>query len=362
MRIFDRYLLRQVIGSWLAVTGVLLLILLTNQVARVLARAAEQQYPRGVVLELIWVGLLQNVTVIVPIGLLLGVVLALGRMYHDSEMAAAQACGISIWRLYVPIGMLGLGVTALLGWLTLWVAPQAATRMFELRDTALRAGQFAPVSPGQFRNFGGGGSVVYAQSADKDGTLRNVFVKRSRGNVVEVAVAARAKHAVSADLSLSVITLYDGERFEGVPGTANFRRVRFAENVIPVRLPSLTRSSATLDAAATADLAHSKDPERRAELQWRIALPVMAVVLTLLAVPLSKLVPRQGRYARVWIAVLIYFLYANLLAAGKIWLAGGRFPEVLGLWWVHAAVIIAALVIIAGPHVMARLRYRGATA
>lgn len=359
MRIFDRYLLRQVIFSWLAVTGVLLVILLTNQVARVLARAADQQYPRGVVLELIWVGLLQNVTIIVPIGLLLGVVLALGRMYHESEMAAAQACGISIWRLYVPIAVLGVVVTALLAWLTLSIAPQAAARMFDLRDIALRAGQFAPVSPGKFRNFGGSGSVVYAQSAEADGTLRNVFVKRSRGNVIEVAVAKRATHAVSADLSMSIITLYDGERYEGIPGQANFRTVRFAENVIPVRLPDLTHSSATLDAAPTATLRGARNREQRAEFQWRVALPMMAVVLTMLAVPLSKLAPRQGRYARVWLAVLLYFVYANLLAAGKIWLGGGRVPDVLGLWWVHAAVVVIALGVIAAPHWLARWRYRG---
>jgi lipopolysaccharide export system permease protein len=359
MRIFDRYLLRQVIGNWLAVTCILLVILLTNQVARVLARAAEQQYPHGVVLELIWVGLLQNVTVIVPIGLLLGVVLALGRMYHDSEMAAAQACGISIWRLYVPIAITGVSVTALLAWLTLSVSPQAASRMFDLRDTALRAGRFAPVSPGKFRDFGGSGSVVYAQSADGDGTLRNVFVKRSRGNVIEVAVAKRATHAVSADLSLSIITLYDGERYEGVPGQANFRTVRFAENVIPVRLPDLTKSSATLDAATSSSLRGAVDREQRAEFQWRIALPLMAVVLTMLAVPLSKLAPRQGRYARVWLAVLLYFIYANLLAAGKIWLANGRTPEVIGLWWVHVVVGLIALGLIALPHLRARLRYRG---
>lgn len=360
MRIFDRYLLRQVIFSWLSVTGVLLVILLTNQVARVLARAAEQQYPHGVVLELIWVGLLQNVTVIVPIGLLLGVVLALGRMYHDSEMAAAQACGVSIWRLYVPVGALGALVTALLAWLTLSVAPQSASRMFELRDTALRAGQFAPVTPGKFRNFGGGGSVVYAQSADADGTLHNVFVKRSRGNVIEVAVAKRARHAVSPDLSLSIITLYDGERYEGVPGQANFRTVKFAQNVIPVRLPELSRSSATLDAATTASLRGTADREKHAEFEWRVALPLMAVVLTLLAVPLSKLAPRQGRYARVWLAVLLYFIYANLLAAGKIWLANGKTPAVLGLWWVHAVVVAVALAVIAAPRWRARLRYRSA--
>jgi hypothetical protein len=89
LRILDRYILREVVVSWLGVTGVLLAILITNQVASVLARAAESGYPRGVVLELIALAVVQNVSVILPVGLLLGVVLALGRLYHDSEMTAA---------------------------------------------------------------------------------------------------------------------------------------------------------------------------------------------------------------------------------------------------------------------------------
>ena len=359
MKIFDRYLLRGVIANWLGITGILLIILLTNQVAQVLARAAERQYPHSVVLELIWVGLLQNVTVIVPIGLLLGIIMAVGRMYHDSEMAAAQACGISIWRLYGPIAVLGVVVTAALAWLTLEIAPRAAARMFELRDVALRAGEFAPVTAGKFRSFGDGGSVVYAQSADADGTLHNVFIKRSRGPIVEVALARRATHAISADLSLSVITMFDGERYEGIPGKATFRTVKFAQNVIPVRLPPLGRSSATLDAAPTVSLSHAIERDKHAEFQWRLALPTMAIVLTMLAVPLSKLVPRQGRYAKVWVALLIYFVYTNLLAAGRVWLAEGRVPRSLGLWWVHAAVAGAALIIIAWPRWQARWRYRG---
>ena len=357
MGIFERYLLKQVIFSWLGISGILLIILLTNQVAQVLARAAEQQYPHGVVLELIWVGLLQNVTVLVPIGLLLGIVMALGRMYHDSEMAAAHACGISIWRLYVPLALLGALVTALLAWLTLDIAPRAAARMFDLRDVALRAGQFAPVSPGKFRNFGGSGSVVYAQSADADGTLHNVFVKRNRGEVVEVAVAKTATHAISADLSLSIITMFDGQRYEGVPGQANFRTVKFAENVIPVRLPQLGRSSATLDAVPTAMLSRAAENDRHAEYEWRLALPTMAVLLTVLAVPLSKLAPRQGRYAKVWVALLIYFVYANLLAASRVWLAEGRLPRMLGLWWVHATLVAIALLVIGAPRWQARWRY-----
>src|SRR5437016_13098449 len=92
-KILGRYVLREVALAWLVVTGVLLLSLLANQVAGVLERAALNQYPQSVVLELIWLGALQNLSVLVPVGLLLGVVLAFGRLYHDSEMAAALACG-----------------------------------------------------------------------------------------------------------------------------------------------------------------------------------------------------------------------------------------------------------------------------
>jgi lipopolysaccharide export system permease protein len=100
----------------------------------------------------------------------------------------------------------------------------------------------------------------------------------------------------------------------------------------------------------------SSDPGERAELHWRIALPVMCVVLTLLAVPLAQLRPRQGRFARVWLAVLVYLLYSNLVSAGKVWLARGSVPEIFGLWWAHAAVVILALAVIYAPGRMARWR------
>ncbi len=357
-RILDRYILRQVASSWLGVTAVLLLILLTNQVARVLDRAASNQYPRDVVLELIGFSALQNLAVLLPVGLLLGVVLSLGRMYHDSEMAAALSCGVGPSRIYGPILALTAVVTALLGWLTLSVSPGAAARAFDLRNEAARAGQFAAIAPGKFRSFGGGSTVFYAESAAADGTLERVFVKRNRGSRYEIAVARRARHAISADGSLHTLTLYDGERYEGVPGQAQFRIVRFLENVIPVRTPEVDATRTPLEAVPTARLLGSGDRKERAELHWRLALPVMAVALTVLAIPLSRLRPRQGRYSRVWLAVVIYFLYVSLVSAAKVWIERGTTPEVLGLWWVHVVLVALTLVVILAPGWRARLRHR----
>jgi lipopolysaccharide export system permease protein len=344
--------------TWLAVTGVLLVILLTNQLARVLQRAAENQYPQSVVLELIWLGALQNLTFIMPIGLLLGVVLAYGRLYHDSEMAAALACGVGRSTLYVPVTILTIIVTLLMAWLTLSVAPGAIARSLSLRSAALQAGQFAPIAPGRFRTFGGSDAVVYAEGVEEDGTLTNVFVERSRDGVIEVALAQRARHAVGGDGMTHTITLYDGERFEGAPGSARFRIMRFTENTIPVQVPKLSDAVTSLEAEPTRALLASQDREKRAELHWRVAVPVMCVVLTLLGVPLSRLRPREGRYARFLQAVLIYFVYSTILSAAKVWIARGTVPEELGLWWVHVVVIALALMYIYGPAVIARLRYR----
>jgi lipopolysaccharide export system permease protein len=332
--------------------------MLTDQVARVLERAAENQFPRGVVLELIMLGAVQSLSMVIPVALMLGVVLALGRLYHDSEMTAAQACGTGSRAVLVPVLAFTAVLTALLAVISLQVAPAAAGRALDLRSEALRAGQFAPVSPGKFATFGGGGTVVYAQAADKDGTLRRVFVQRSRGNVLEIALAQRATHEYSEGGNLQIITLFDGERYEGIPGERRFRVVRFAENTIPVRLPEISGGSLRLDGVPTSALFASNEPDHRAELHWRLALPIMAVVMGIVAVPLARLRPRQGRYARVGFAILIFFIYINLAIAGKMWIERGVLPEWLGLWWVHSVVALFAAALLIVPKVMARVRYR----
>jgi len=357
-KILGRYILREVVTAWLVVTGVLLVIFLADQVAGVLERAAVNQYPKGVVLQLIALGTLQNLSFLVPFGLLLGVVLAFGRLYHDTEMAAALACGIAPANIYIPVGILAVVVTAGLAWLTLGLAPDATHRALSLRNAALRAGQFAPIAAGKFRAFGAANAVMYAQNVNKDGTLGNVFVERNRGPIVEVAVAQRARHSVSPDGSIHTITLYDGERYEGAPGSPEFRIMRFVEYTIPVQVPAVSDVVKNLEAQPSRALLESSDPEKRAELHWRVAMPVSCIVLTLLAVPLSRLRPRQGRYARVWVALVIYFLYQNLINIGKVWLARGSVPEIAGLWWTHAAVVLLTLAVVYGPVLANRLRYR----
>jgi len=329
----DRYLLREAAVTFTAVTGVLLAILLSNQLARILGQAAQAELSGRIVLALVGLTTLQQLTILLPVGLFLGIVLALGRLYHESEMTAVGACGIGPRSIYRPVIWLAAGVAAVLALLSFFVVPAAGARAQQIRIEALRVAQFGALEPGRFRSFAGGDAVFYAERVDR-GQLYGVFVQRRTEDRLELAVAERAEQRGAGQMEQEFV-LYDGRRYEGVPGSPEWRVVEFREHGIPVRLPEYKAQKERYELKPTAALLDSGEAPARAELAWRGAVPVMAIVLMLLAVPLAKLRPRQGRFARIGLAILTYFLYSNLLAAVRVWMEKDSAAGQLGLWWVH---------------------------
>lgn len=352
LRTLDRYIFREVAATWLAVTSVLLIILVSNQLARVLSQAAANDFPRHVVLALIGLTSAGYLTIIVPIGFFLAIVLALGRLYHESEMAAIQSCGIGPKGLFRPIGVLGVVIAALLAWLSFYAVPQASAQAQAIRAEALREAQFGALEPGRFRTFGGGNIVFYAERVDDNGILYNVhvFVDRpspdNKPNILEVWVASRAEQRGIGQPEQTFV-LYDGRRYEGVPGSGEFRIMQFAEGGIPVPLGNIVTSGSKSEMKFTSELLATRSPEDLAELQWRASTPLMALILMLIAVPLSRLRPREGRFGRIGLAVLVYFLYYQVLIAARTWVEDGATTSALGLWWVHGLALIGALWLLA---------------
>lgn len=345
-RTFDRYVLREIAVSWLAVTMVLLAILVSGQLAKILGLAAEHGFPRDIVFALIGLTTLQNLVLLVPIGILLAVMLALGRLYHESEMTAVSACGVGPARLYLPVYALALPLAVGLAWLTFEVGPVARDSAEELRGKAMRDAQFGKLEAGVFRTFGDGRAVFYAERSDADGRLANVFVQRYVDDRVEVATAAWAEQRVLDGGQTQLVVLHDGERIEGVPGRPEFRRIRFVEHGIPVVLPEADSGRDTPERKPTSELIGSTALADIAELQQRISMPIMVLVLALVAVPLAALRPREGRYARVAVAILIYFVYSNLVSASQVWTESGRISPLIGCWWAHVLVLILGLVLL----------------
>jgi len=341
--ILSRYILKETAQTWLAVTLVLLMVLLTNQFAQVLGDAAAAKLPKDAVLTVMGFSSITYLTILIPLGMFLSVMLAMARFYRDSEMAAIMASGVGPLALYRPLITFALVLAATVGYLSMDLVPRATERVQIISEKAKQQAELGLLEAGRFVSFGSDDAVMYAEKVSDSGRLTNVFVQRRLGETVEVILAEQAAQQNDDDAGVRILTFYNGRRYEGVPGSYEFRVIKFEEHGIPYAMPGVTPPELSLESQSTQDLFAADDPAAAAELQLRISVPVTLLVLTVLAVPLSRSAPREGRYSRVTVGILVYVIYSNLLGAAKVWVEQGVVPQVIGMWWVHALFLLAAI-------------------
>ncbi|HSG58228.1 MAG TPA: LPS export ABC transporter permease LptF [Woeseiaceae bacterium] len=358
-RILDRYIFREIASTWLGVTLVLLLILLTNQFARILGDVAKGRLPKDAAMDVIVLSAAQYLTVIVPISLFLAVMLALGRLYRDSEMPAMMACRVGPSGIYRPLLWLLVPLAGGVAWLSVDLAPRALLAVDRIGAEARRQADLASIEPGRFTQVGPQDAVVYGERITDDGQMVNVFLQRQVDErAIEVVVARRGEQVDSEDPDTRFLVLHEGRRYEGTPGTAEFRVVEFLEHGIPYRLPSLDPPEPTPRVMSVAGLVSAGGLEHVAELQWRLGVPIATVILCILAVPLSRTQPREGRYGRLAIGLLIFIIYLNMLSASKAWIEQGKVSPLLGLWWVHVLALALGLGMLAAQNGVHRRVFR----
>jgi len=347
-RILDRYIFREIAWTWLGVTMVLLLILLTNQFARILGDVAKGQLPKEAAWQVIGLSAGQYLTIIIPISLFLAIMMALGRLYRDSEMPAMMACRVGPAGIYRPLVWLLLPLAGCVAWLSMDLGPRALQAVDRIGAEARRAADLASIEPGRFTEVGPDDAVVYGERVRRDGSMENVFLQRRIADgVVEVVIARRGEQVASDDPDVRYLVLYDGKRYEGIPGTSRFRVVEFGEHGIPYRLPSLEPADPSPRAMTFLNLLRSRSIEHIAEVQWRVSVPLATVILAILAVPLSRTQPRAGRYGRIAIGMLAFIIYLNMLSAARAWIEQGAVSPLVGLWWVHGIMLSFAVLLLA---------------
>ncbi len=357
--LIDRYVAREVLQTLFGVLVVLLLIFLSNRLVRYLADAAAGQLPGDVIFTLVALKAAKYLILLVPLGLYLSVLLVLGRLYRDSEMAAMSACGVGEPRLYRAILMLALPLAAVQGWMALQVVPWSDAEEVRLIDAAQRDMEVNAVRAGRFQEGMGGTRILYAQEVTDEPRMHNVFIHVQRADGRSVMLTAAEGH-LEFKPGGRYLVLTDGYRYEGKPGDANFRIVKFQHHGVLLRRSEVVAESGKLGTRPTSELWRSKDPAEAAELQWRLSMPLGALVLALLALPIGRVSPRSGRFGRLFVAILLYVSYVNLLAFAQSWTERGTIPAALGLWWVHGLFLLLTAVLLvrqlgvrwvfAGPH------------
>lgn len=344
--IIDKLLFREVIKTLLVIVIVLLLLMLANTMVRILGQAAIGVISNEVMLVLVGLNMLKLTGFIIPPAFFFSILWVMGRMYRDSEMIALAAGGAGMKRLYRPFFITAIPVALLVGSLVMFVFPEAKAYseqlQFELRSNIRLSG----IKAGAFNEFDRGKIVIYAGSTnDERAELDDVFVQHIQHGKTGVVVSESAHIEVNTVTDERFMVLENGHRYQGEPGKTQYSVGRFSR--YGLRMPDIQTSSGrrSLGARSTEDLWQSNDLRARAELQYRLSVPLAVFALMLVSVPLAKSLPRQGVYGRLGIAVIIYAVYVNLQKVAEKWMATGATPDWLGTWWLSLSMVLIALAI-----------------
>lgn len=338
-----RYLSREVLVTLSAVSAVLLVIIMSGRFIKYLAQAAQGMLDPGALFMIMGFRLPGFMQLILPLGLFLGILLSYGRLYLESEMTVLAATGMSqqrlLWMTLAPATVVFLVVA----WLSLGLAPQGAAQVAKIVNQQDALTEFDTLVPGRFQELRDGSRITYTETLSDDrARLGGVFIsekRKSRDGTkdlgISVLVAEKGHQEVKPDGTRYLI-LENGYRYDGNPGEANYRAIKYDTYGAILPKPAISEEVTDRDAIPTRDLIGSDALRSKAELQWRLSLPLLVFIVTLIAVPLSKANPRQGRFLKLLPAILLYMAYLTILIAARGALERGRIPIVLGLWWVHA--------------------------
>ncbi|MEO6566715.1 MAG: LPS export ABC transporter permease LptF [Casimicrobiaceae bacterium] len=340
--IFRRSLVRELTATAIGLFVVLLAILFTQSVIRILGRAAGGAVAVDGVLALIGFNAMFYLNLLLSVALFLTVLLTLSRWYRDSEMVVWFTSGQSLTACLKPILLFAAPFLVAIVLLSLFLSPWAEQRKIEYERQLESRDEVSILSPGLFREFRRAGIVVYIESINPlDGTIRNVFL-HSVDDAKDATTVARLGHLVTERNGDRFVVLEDGRRYEGQPGSANFRLVEFgklARRIEPAEARALPASN---KAIPTSLLLLSDNRNERAELFWRLSVPILALVLTLLAIPLAYVNPRMGRSFNLIAAAFLYMLYTNVINIVQSLISQGKLDLWLGLLLPH---VVALLVV-----------------
>jgi lipopolysaccharide export system permease protein len=347
--IIFRYLAKEVFVTLIALTAILMLIFLSNQFIQYLNRAASGNIPGVIIMKLMMLELPNLMGLLLPLGFFMAILLAFGRLYAENEMTVLRACGYGPQQLLSHSFIMATVVSLVVGIIMIWGSPLIAVERAKLLHSSGVQTLIKTIMPGRFHAISGGKQVFYVQSMSRDHSkAEQVFLAKQsivnnkiRWDVLWADTAYAETDPVNGE---EYIVLHDGKEYQGVPGRADYQVAQFAD--YKARLPHPTlRIDEDIRTLKTSSLWPLNNPDRAkaAELQWRLSIPLMVLTLTLVAVPLSRVNPRSGKYAKLLPAVIIYILYANLMFIARDAVTSGKIPVWLGMWWVHLLVIAIGL-------------------
>jgi lipopolysaccharide export system permease protein len=343
--IIQRYLLREILQSFVATLLVLLLIIVGNTFVRLLGNVSSGNLPVDLLGKMVLIGSINGAIQLIPVALLIGMMLAFGRLYQDNEISALHASGIGPKQFYKGIFLFVFPLTLLLAVMVLYIAPMLEQSTQSIKSEIKQRPEASGIPVGEFMHtqVGQRRFTLFVERMDEESVVMEHFFMHSGTDTKDtVLTAKKALLFIDQENGERVLQVNEGSRYDYDLVTNEFVIFRFGEHGL--RVPSAKLSDKNkLTSAATLTLLAQDTLASKAELHWRLAIILSAPIVALLAFPLSYTTPRQGRFGKLALGILLYAIYANLLITGKSLLEEGKVPSIIGLWWIHLLFIALAL-------------------
>ncbi|MEZ0232516.1 MAG: LPS export ABC transporter permease LptF [Methylophilaceae bacterium] len=335
MLLFKRSLLQELVTTAIGAFMVLFGIVIAQRVAYYIGIAARGSLASDAINTLLGFSMLKFLPMLLSLTLFLAVLLTLTRWHSDSEMVVWFSSGIGIATWVRPVIIFATPVIVLIALLSLFVTPWATQKGSDFKDQLKSRDELASISPGVFKESRNADRVYFVESFDELGNLvKNIFVQSVQHQRLGIVVANHG-YRETEENGDSFLIMENGRRYEGKPDTAEYSKTEFERYAIRIEPAEVKQDPPSTQSKGSLDLLQDRNPANNAEMQWRLALPISAFILVLLAIPLSFVDPRSGRSANLMMALLIYIIYNNLLSIMQAWLAQGKLSPLVGLWPVH---------------------------
>jgi len=345
--IIYRYIARELYVTLLALTSVIVAIFIINQFVHYIGHVAEGRYSMLSLLQLMAVLVPLIAGYLMPLGLYLSILLVFGRWYVNQEMIVMQACGLGFAELLTKVLGFSVLVAIVVGFLTIVVDPKVQRLNNKVLVDIAEQSVVSHILPQAFTPLGNG-QTFYSASIEKGHKkLLDVFLaERLVDGGWRITSAEKAHEEERLQWPGRYLVFHNGGQFSIGDKLENYQSGIFDNYGVRVDVPVKTISTWPEDISTREllPLYHS-DPKVAAELQWRLSIPISAILLALLAVPLSHIRPRQGQYGRLFPAILIYLVYADFLWVGRSWVSDGKVSPWVGLWWVHGLLLLCTAVV-----------------
>jgi lipopolysaccharide export system permease protein len=333
--LFRRSLLQELISTAAGAFLILIGIVIAQRAGYLIQIAAKGILPNDAITTMLGFNMIRFLPMLLSLSLFLGVLLTLSRWYRDSEMIIWFSSGLSITSWIKPILIFSVPIVILISFLSLFVTPWATNKVEDFRVQLESRDDLAAISPGVFKESAHADRVFFVESFDELGNIvKNIFVQSVQHQKLGIIVAAQGSRVTEKNGD-NFLVMQNGRRYQGPRNEAEYSTTEFEKYAIRVEASEAQRSPPSTQAISSKELIQNKNNSNIAELQWRLAMPVSALILALLAIPLSALDPRAGRSINFAFAIIIYILYNNLLNIIQAWIAQGKVSGIIGLWPIH---------------------------